>query len=693
MTVTKRKAKPITAHPMFPIVTALWFAAFLSLGSFAVAPQLLEGPVVALGIPDILPAAQPPLGFTVRALLALVMLGVGGFAGYFIGKALAGKSEAPVRARSFVRKDAGRAQDAAPKSDSPATPRATHRRPLNPLEDLGEPLSAPFSGEPYAPVDPRALDGMDEADARDAQEFARLPWEQEELETTRQVFATDAQPSEAAPAYVRHSHAQVDDPLALDLLFADAEVLSRGIEPEYVEPTHTESAYSEPAFSEPAFNELEPAEARIDAPVFEAQAPIADHAAEPEVAAPARPAAVPLIKAPLLQAPATSPTPLSRSPLEDLGLVQLTERLALAIGRRQAQAEAPHTAVHHAFSPVEPAAQPAVFEPVPSAAPVVPVQPVLAQSQPTQPPPTPAEEESPLGGFTVVQPQPSAVIARFGAPEPAEAPAPVAPALAAAPAPLDESPADLAPQYERVVQLRPTALRPFAPEPEPEATEEEEQEFDRFLRVRDTKPSAKTPALPFPAADFDTGVMNDEDPAADELCAEDQADEDDDDGDEAWAASGAEDDVAEARYPSLLDMGAGSLRHKALFSVPTDEDEDIDDGFEPAVVFPGQTAARTVSQNSGHPGQPAAPFETSARLFERPAGAIGLPDLIIPVPGSPLAAPGKAAPSSPIDVLADPAEMQAMQQDFPPAPAVDAEEADRALRAALATLQRMTAQG
>jgi hypothetical protein len=45
VTATKRKPKPITAHPMFPVVTSLWFAAFFGLGSFAVAPSLLEGQI------------------------------------------------------------------------------------------------------------------------------------------------------------------------------------------------------------------------------------------------------------------------------------------------------------------------------------------------------------------------------------------------------------------------------------------------------------------------------------------------------------------------------------------------------------------------------------------------------------------------------------------------------------------------
>lgn len=655
MTVTKRKAKPITAHPLFPIVTSLWFAAFLSLGSFAVAPQLLEGPVVALGIPKILPAAQPPLGFTVRALLAMVMLGVGGLAGYFIGKALAGgKSESPVRARSFGR-TADKAVAPAPQSLAEAEPvsgrRASHRRPLNPLEDLGEPVGVPFSGETYAPVDPQALDGADFI--TQAAETARLPWEHE-------LESEDAETTPLAlqPASSQHQ-AQLDDPLALDLLFADAEVISKGIEPAYDVSVSEAPISSAPVFhtSAPDQQDVDQAELQDHAQFAQAEAiasssaeEVLDNQAMPEADLPVSqpvqanvPFGVPLIKTPLFQAPTLAPTPLSRSPLEELGLVQLTERLALAIGRRHARADS----APHAYAPAEAAPEPA------------PVQAFSGQAV-TQ------ENEPSYGDFEVVQPQSSAAIPRFGMVEAAPDDA------------IDEAAAEPASYDERVVQLRPAALRPFMPEPE--ASEGEAPEFERFLRVRDPETVVTSPAADFDAEDLD------EEPV------------DEDDEEIVWEPSGAEADVAEERYPSLLDMGAGSLRQRAqnatsAFVIDSGDETEAEeqDGFEPAVVFPGEEPPF------------ATPFETTPRLFERPAGSLpasaraasgaGLSDMIIPMAGSPLAAPGRAAPSSPIDALGNPTEVQAVQNDAPSGAAIDAEEADRALRAALATLQRMTAQG
>ena len=68
----ERPAKPpISAHPAFPAIVALWFAALLGLGSLVLPPILLERFAVATGLASLVPAFAPPLGFTARSLLAL----------------------------------------------------------------------------------------------------------------------------------------------------------------------------------------------------------------------------------------------------------------------------------------------------------------------------------------------------------------------------------------------------------------------------------------------------------------------------------------------------------------------------------------------------------------------------------------------------------------------------------------------
>lgn len=536
MTVTKRKPKPTTAHPMFPFVTALWFATFLGLGSFAVAPALLEGPVVALGLPALVPAAAPPLGFTARLLFALAMMGLGAIAGYLVGRAMGrSKVEAPVRTRGFGRQAS---------SETQAQTGFEARRPINPSEDLGEPLDAPIAQD--VPLRRRALSLHDESQLSTPFESAPLPgllpWE---------VTAQEAEPEPAAqpePAPVaRALQTTPADPLALDLLLEDAQ-------------TFGEASYEPVAIATPEID------AGLDRP-FQTSPLTLD---EPEIVE-AAPAAAPVRSyqtPPILQAQPIASTPIEHAALDSLGLVQLIERLALAISRRTRRADPASAA-------------PAVDTPSPAAA------------------PEPRE------------------IPRFGS------------SALADPAPAASAEYRAAP--ERVVQLRPAQFQPVTT-PEFDAShgddgegEEDDLGLDRFLRMSPQRTRE-------PASHVDQALPDDVAP---------------------------EPEVAEERYPSLLDIGPVAARREPLRIDDGIADEPEEDAaIEPVVVFPGQQ---------------------QARQFERPS--------ITPLAGSPLAAPGRAAPSPP---TADPADAEFAGQ---PGPALDADEADRALRAALATLQRMTAQG
>lgn len=76
---------PISLHPAFPVIVALWFAALLGLGSLVLPVVLLERAVEATGIAALVSAASPPLGFTARGILAIAA----GLAGAAIGVAIA----------------------------------------------------------------------------------------------------------------------------------------------------------------------------------------------------------------------------------------------------------------------------------------------------------------------------------------------------------------------------------------------------------------------------------------------------------------------------------------------------------------------------------------------------------------------------------------------------------------------------
>ena len=76
---------PLSLHPAFPAIVALWFAALLGLGSLVLPAVLLERMVVATGVASIVPAAAPPLGITARGIIALA----GALAGCGLGVLIA----------------------------------------------------------------------------------------------------------------------------------------------------------------------------------------------------------------------------------------------------------------------------------------------------------------------------------------------------------------------------------------------------------------------------------------------------------------------------------------------------------------------------------------------------------------------------------------------------------------------------
>lgn len=84
----RKQAASISAHRLFPVVMMVWFAALLGLTSFVVPPRMLASLVVASGLPKVLPAAAPPLGFTARVLVAFALAVVGGLIGLVIAARL-----------------------------------------------------------------------------------------------------------------------------------------------------------------------------------------------------------------------------------------------------------------------------------------------------------------------------------------------------------------------------------------------------------------------------------------------------------------------------------------------------------------------------------------------------------------------------------------------------------------------------
>ncbi|MBA4355484.1 MAG: hypothetical protein C0409_12410, partial [Novosphingobium sp.] len=509
------------------------------------------------------PAAAPPLGFTARVMFALAMMGLGAVTGYIVGRVLGReKIEPPVRMRGF-----GKSADAQPSFEM--------RRPINAAEDLGEPLDAPVAEE--APLRRRPLSLSEDLSPAIPSESAPLPgglpWERAHAAE----FA-----AEIAESKLPHSMAATD-PLALDVLLEEANAAE-----------HAPFAEPLPAEAPPIFAEADPVADLVSDKPAETQPEILSTAELPDEP-PFAPMSTPSnVQAHVLQAHAVAATPIDRAPLDSLGLVQLIERLALAISRRTSVAEAPERIAAPEFVISAPAPQPSI----------------------------PRFESSSVAATSVL-------------PDMDEA----------------EDDVSVAPrQTERVVQLRPSTLQPVqafgAADTDLDGDEEaEDLGLDRFLRMSPLLTRNRAPVQD----------VQDGDVIADDLAPEPE--------------------VVEDLYPSLLDMGPVAARREPLrIDDSAGEDADATVGIEPVVVFPRQE-----SPLQAGPSQSNQAASNQARPFERPS--------IMPLPGSPLASPGRAAPSAPIPSVDD-IDMAAAPSGLP-----DAEEADRALRAALATLQRMTAQG
>lgn len=122
----KRKAAkaPVSAHPAFPAIVAVWFAALLGVGSVVLPIALFENASEASGLASLWVAAQPPLGPTARIAIAFV----GAILGVIVGLAVARRV---IAAQSAVR---GRATgpDREPRQSAVGT------RPIFAHEELGE---------------------------------------------------------------------------------------------------------------------------------------------------------------------------------------------------------------------------------------------------------------------------------------------------------------------------------------------------------------------------------------------------------------------------------------------------------------------------------------------------------------------------------------------------------------------------
>lgn len=119
------KQASISAHPAFPAVVALWFAALLGLGCLVVPVIIFETISSASGIATLFPAAASPLGPTARIAIALLAALGGAGIGLLLARKVAAASGTVQPARKR-----------APGNSEPNIA-GTPKRPISAREELG----------------------------------------------------------------------------------------------------------------------------------------------------------------------------------------------------------------------------------------------------------------------------------------------------------------------------------------------------------------------------------------------------------------------------------------------------------------------------------------------------------------------------------------------------------------------------
>lgn len=617
---------PISSHPAFPAIVALWFAALLGVGSMMLPVVLLEKLTTATGLAAVLPAAQPPLGVTARILIALVAAGIGVAAGLAIARQVVAAQavERPRRRRAKISHEADRpakrpisARDEIDVEKLDAeVPVNGRRRALSVTEESGR--SDYFDAAPLPGFDPygtasvaddapaaEALDlsGFAEDDSYEAPDGApeALPEQAEEIPEPATEAAPPAQTWKRRD-FIAPVDAAGDSPVA------------QPEERQLFRAPETASAEFEPAAPE---HEEETADFGDGSP-----APFVRHA-DDDRSAPSPFDAAPVetgLAAPTASEPQSAITDsadlanLSARPLGELGMVELVERFALSLQRRAETEKAGETLALPQFKANRVAAQ-------------------------VQDAPEEADDEPATG--QAVPPIPVAFTPDQPAIEQDNEFEEVAAAFA---------PADFAPPAPVV----PAALRPLALDDEADFDDDGEDDVLSALSLpldAESRPFAQPePQL---AAETVEPVL----PAALQEIAVDDAIDDDED----------EDGGEGEGYSSLLAMKSPLGQAREFVRIDDESGDDGDEAIEPVVVFPGQQQPRRAVPASDGPSREAlahsAAHKAGFRPFDGPAHGQQATH-------GDFASP--AMPTRPADKRADPGETE------------------RALREALEKLQRMS---
>lgn len=216
------KGKPITAHQLFPAVVALWFGALFGLGSLAVRPSLLEGLVLKIHLDLVIPAAAPPLGVTARILVALILAVLGAVIGIALARRIA-RPKPVVTERKRSGRDLGHSESAA----RPHYADASTRQPVLAGGDFSHEVGKPGGGGVLANRR-RSLAIEHEEEAFVPHEMAPLPGGNPQVFDISELRMDEPHPApEPAPAaFAKPQPAPSEQPAPVNLDWSNAAPLS-----------------------------------------------------------------------------------------------------------------------------------------------------------------------------------------------------------------------------------------------------------------------------------------------------------------------------------------------------------------------------------------------------------------------------------------------------------------------------------
>ncbi|MBO9498173.1 MAG: hypothetical protein J7496_06875 [Novosphingobium sp.] len=307
---SKQAKAPISAHPLFPAVVALWFAALFGLGSAVLPDSLFEHAIALTHLAALIPVAAPPLGATFHLFLSPAFALLGAALGFVLARRLAST-------QAYAANSALAGSRIVPRRDS-AEPGDGKRRPLSVKEELGD-----------AQLDPIV-------DDRDNARSLPIPRRRRSLalsedEHTREFFA----PEQAAGPSPEMTPGRIDPALEDGTpVVAGSEAGEVASAAEFAAADRGLDGLRNPLFSRPLGDEDDepvefepPASPRAFSEALPAGEAEADPPAQVRAGSQQQPARSAALRTPMLP---TDP----EVDLDDLGMVQLAERLAASLRTR-----------------------------------------------------------------------------------------------------------------------------------------------------------------------------------------------------------------------------------------------------------------------------------------------------------------------------------------------------------------------